>query len=78
MSNQEIELLAEAIKRSRKQLLDILEVSFGHEPNWEFVRRGVLQVFGSNGLEGTVNALRKGQKEERNGTGIGNTVGIFK
>jgi hypothetical protein len=65
MSNDEFEELLMAVRRSRKQILDLLEVTCGHAPNWEAVRRNVLQVFGSNGLEGTVNAIRKGTEEER-------------
>jgi hypothetical protein len=43
--------LAHAISGARKQLLDLLETTYGTTPQWAIVRRRVLKTFGRDGLE---------------------------
>ena len=39
-----------AVKLARRQVLDVLEASFGHQPNWPYVRARLLKIFGRDGL----------------------------
>jgi hypothetical protein len=45
--NQPIE---EFINYARRNLLDLLEASYGNTDSWPLIRKRVLQLFGSSGL----------------------------
>lgn len=49
MTNKET--LPKAIKRTRKEILDLLEVAFGQSTKWPLVRSRMLAAFGRYGLE---------------------------
>lgn len=42
--------LEEYLKYSRKNLLDLLEASYGQTDSWPLIRSRVLQIFGQNGI----------------------------
>ena len=54
----------EYLNYARRNLLNILEASYGQTESWSFVRSRVLQIFGQNGL----NRFSNKQKEINNGT----------
>ncbi len=39
------------IAKARKQVLDLLQATMGHSPQWKFVRSRILKIFGREGLE---------------------------
>ena len=43
--------LHNSIKQSRKDLLDFLEIAYGHQENWLKVRAKIMKIFGRDGLE---------------------------
>ena len=49
-----LEEIQEAIKKTRKNVLDFLDVAFGSSPQWPMVRSRILQAFGRDGLDGIV------------------------
>lgn len=60
--------LTKAIKETRKELLDLLEIAIGESPQWPLVRSRILQIFGRKGLEKfveTQNKERYGKEEEQ-------------
>ncbi len=43
------------IAKARKQVLDLIQTTYGHTPQWNHVRSRLLKIFGRDGLEGLVN-----------------------
>lgn len=43
------------VSKARKQVLDLLQATMGHSPQWKFVRSRILKIFGRDGLEKIVN-----------------------
>lgn len=56
--------LERAIKQTRKEILDLLELVVGESAQWPLVRSRVLSAFGRNGLEKFARGL---DGQERNG-----------
>lgn len=50
------------ISRTRKDILDTLELAFREHPNWQFVRTRVLRSLGKSGLEGALDRASKQTK----------------
>jgi hypothetical protein len=63
------QLIEDAVRRARRQVLDLLEIRFGQEADWLLIRQRVLKIFGTDGLQGAVT----GKAISRNGDGDGNT-----
>ena len=51
MENMEREQLHQAAKIARRQILDLLQATYGHEPSWRNVRARILRILGRDGLE---------------------------
>ena len=50
MDQFENQSLEEFTSYARRQLLDLLEASYGNTDAWQLIRRRVLQIFGSSGF----------------------------
>ena len=46
-----IDSLHKNLRNARRQILDMLQVAYGHEPSWRNVRSRVLKIMGREGLE---------------------------
>jgi hypothetical protein len=57
----------EYLAYARRNLLNILEASYGQDPSWTFIRSRVLQIFGQEGL-GRYCSINKEKKYDRNGS----------
>ncbi|MBY0314583.1 MAG: hypothetical protein K2Q26_03625 [Bdellovibrionales bacterium] len=62
MDQFEDQPLEEFINYTRRNLLDLLEASYGNTDAWPLIRRRVLQIFGSSGF-GRYAVLTSKQKE---------------
>lgn len=51
MDNLEKDHIHQSIRLARKQLMDLLQACYGHEPSWENVRARVLKILGRTGIE---------------------------
>jgi hypothetical protein len=51
--------MKESIAKTRKQLLDVLELAFGDHHKWPAVRSFVLRSLGENGLDGIIDDLNE-------------------
>ncbi len=47
----DIQSFHQSLKFARRQLLDLLQATYGHEPSWRNVRSRILKIFGRDGLE---------------------------
>lgn len=65
----EFHLIHSKIKLARKQILDLLQATYGHEPSWRNVRSRLLKILGRDGLEQSF--LQAEDTETRN-TGFDN------
>lgn len=61
MDEFEDQPLEEYISYARRNLLDLLEASYGNTDAWPLIRRRVLQIFGSSGL-GRYNPIHNKEK----------------
>ena len=48
------ERLYEAVDDIRPQVLNPIEQQLGSEPNWKFIRSGLLNCLGERGLQGRI------------------------
>ena len=47
------------VTATRKNLLDLLELAYGTEPNWPIVRSRILNELGNSGLGGEIEMGRR-------------------
>ena len=51
MQDSEENELREAFRVARKQILDLLQVTYGHDPTWRNARSRLPRIFGRDGLQ---------------------------
>ena len=69
--------LNQEVKRVRKQILDLLEGSYGGSTQWPLVRSRILHLFGSSGLEGLVAGLRSDERNIGEAHATNNETEVF-